>query len=338
MTPGGLASGAPATYPAPMDNVTHTLVGAALGQAGLKRRTALGTATLLIGANLPDIDGITYWTGSDAIGIRRGWTHGILAIFVLPLALTGLVLAWDRWVRRRRRGPEATRTPPAPVRPRQVLLLAFVAVLTHPFLDWLNTYGVRWLMPFRDVWYHGDAWSIMDPWVWLLLGLGVALSAWLGRGGRRPAGADYPARIALALAGAYALVMLGISLQGRRAVARTLAAEGPAPTSVMVSPTFGDPLRWDVVAWEGTVYRLGTLALVPWRLDLDPTPLPIGLDDPAARLASAAPQARSFLSWARFPVFYVSHTAGAAVVRIVDARYGASGWAATTVVLPHDAR
>jgi hypothetical protein len=31
-----------------MDNVCHTLVGAALAEAGLKRRTALGTATLII--------------------------------------------------------------------------------------------------------------------------------------------------------------------------------------------------------------------------------------------------------------------------------------------------
>src|SRR3954462_13884214 len=39
-----------------MDNLTHTLVGAALAEAGLKRRTALASATLMIGANFPDID------------------------------------------------------------------------------------------------------------------------------------------------------------------------------------------------------------------------------------------------------------------------------------------
>ncbi len=322
-----------------MDNVTHTLVGAALGQAGLKRRTALGMATLLIGANLPDIDAVSYWTG-NAIGFRRGWTHGILAIILLPLILTGLVVAWDRRVRRRRRHPETTGTPPAPVRPRQVLLLAFVAVLTHPFLDWLNTYGLRWLMPFRDVWYHGDAWFIIDPWVWLALGLGVALSAWLGRGRRGGPRADYPARIALALAAAYALAMLGISAAGRRVVASALAANGPAPTSVMVSPTFGNPLRWDVVAWQGNDYRLGSIDARPGNVTvrIDPTRVRIGLDDPPARQAAAAPAARPFLNWARFPVFYVSRTPAANTVRIIDLRYGAAGWATTTVALPHPAR
>ncbi len=322
-----------------MDNVTHTLVGAALGQAGLKRCTALGMATLMIGANLPDVDGITYWTGGDAIDIRRGWTHGILAILVLPLVLTGLVLGWDRWLRRRRRH-DSTGEPPAPVRPRQLLLLAFLAVLTHPFLDWLNTYGVRWLMPFRDVWYHGDAWFIVDPWVWLVLGLGVALPAWFRRGGRRAAGAEYPARIALALVAAYALVMLGASFEGRRIVTRALAAQGAQPTSVMVSPTFGDPLRWDVVVWQGTSYRLGSIVARPGSVTtrIEPTPFPIGLDDPPAQQAAAAPAARPFLNWARFPVFYVSRTPGANIVRIIDLRYGLQSWATTTVVLPHPVR
>ena len=37
-------------------------------------------------------------------------------------------------------------------------------------LDWLNTYGVRLLMPFDGRWFYGDALFIVDPWVWLLLG------------------------------------------------------------------------------------------------------------------------------------------------------------------------
>ncbi len=319
-----------------MDNVTHTLVGAALGQAGLKRRSALGLATLLVGANLPDIDAISYWTGNP-IGFRRGWTHGLLALLVLPLLLTAGIVAWDRWVRRRRRRPDPTGAPLLPVRPRQILLLAFLAVLTHPFLDWLNTYGLRWLMPFRDVWYHGDAWFIMDPWVWLALAGGVALSAWLGRGGHRSTRADYPARIALALVAAYALVMLGISLEGRRSVVRALAAQGPAPTSVMVSPTFGNPLRWDVVFRQGAAYRVGTLQVAPRRLELDPTPVPIGLDQPRAAVAAAAPAARPFLNWARFPVFSVSPAPAEIIIRINDLRYGIRGWATMTVLLPHPA-
>src|SRR6185295_12562249 len=79
-----------------MDNLCHSLVGAALAEAGLKKRTALATATLVIGANLPDVDVFAHFVGSDfALGFRRGWTHGILALVLWPFILTGIMLGWD---------------------------------------------------------------------------------------------------------------------------------------------------------------------------------------------------------------------------------------------------
>src|ERR1051326_6803743 len=82
-----------------MDNITHTLVGLALADSGLKRRSRLGTAALLIGANLPDIDALVYFFGrggASALAFRRGWTHGVLAMVVLPVALTAGLLGWGR--------------------------------------------------------------------------------------------------------------------------------------------------------------------------------------------------------------------------------------------------
>jgi inner membrane protein len=58
-------------------------------------------------------------------------------------------------------------------------------MLTHPALDWLNTYGVRFLHPFDRRWFYGDSLFIVDPWVWLVLGAGVVLSQRHDRGGRR---------------------------------------------------------------------------------------------------------------------------------------------------------
>ena len=146
-----------------MDNLTHTLVGAVLAESGLRTRTTLATATLLIGANLPDVDGVLYWLGrSDvAYGFRRGWTHGIPALAAGTLLLTGLVLAWDRWVRRRR-DPTGE-----PARWRPVFWLSALAIVTHPFLDYLNTYGTRFLMPFSNVWSYGDTLFIADVWIWI---------------------------------------------------------------------------------------------------------------------------------------------------------------------------
>jgi inner membrane protein len=183
-----------------VDNLCHSLVGAALGEAGLKKRTALATATLVIGANLPDVDVFSYFWGADtALGFRRGWTHGVLALVIWPFVLTGIMMLWDRFVRRRRRAAAE------PARPDALLLLSAVSVLTHPFLDWLNTYGMRWLMPFRDVWSYGDVLFIMDPWIWLVLGTGWLASRQLSRRGSH--GAERPARAALVVVSLYILVL-----------------------------------------------------------------------------------------------------------------------------------
>ncbi|HCH94158.1 MAG TPA: metal-dependent hydrolase, partial [Erythrobacter sp.] len=44
-----------------MDNLTHSLVGALIGQAGLKRKTGLAMPALIIGANLPDVDAACFF-------------------------------------------------------------------------------------------------------------------------------------------------------------------------------------------------------------------------------------------------------------------------------------
>jgi inner membrane protein len=154
-----------------MDNLAHSLVGAWMAEAGLKRMTPLATATLVLGANLPDIDGFASFAGDDtALLLRRGWTHGVLAMLVLPWVLAGAMVLWDRAVRRRGH-PER-----APARFGALLGLSYVSVLSHPFLDWLNTYGVRLLMPFDGRWFYGDALFIIDPWLWLLAAASVVMA------------------------------------------------------------------------------------------------------------------------------------------------------------------
>lgn len=146
-----------------MDPLTHTLVGGALGATRLGRVAKTAPVLLIVGANLPDVDSLAYFRGSDfALEVRRGWTHGVLAMVVLPALLWGLFYAWERW-----RGRQ-----PAPDR---LLYLAALAVWSHPLLDWLNTYGVRFLYPFDRRWFYGDALYIVDPWLWLLLGAATFL-------------------------------------------------------------------------------------------------------------------------------------------------------------------
>lgn len=163
-----------------MDPITHTLTGAALSRAGFHRATPLATATLILAANAPDIDILTGFGGEYAsIAHRRGWTHGPIALLLLPFVLTALILAYDRWVRRRRNPGAPPANGPA------IFLLALLGTATHPLLDWMNTYGIRLLMPFSHEWFYGDALFIVDPWLWLALGGAVYLAGVLWRGGVR---------------------------------------------------------------------------------------------------------------------------------------------------------
>ncbi|WP_108790295.1 metal-dependent hydrolase [Erythrobacter sp. Alg231-14] len=151
-----------------MDNLTHSLVGAVLGQAGLKKKTGLAMPALIIGANLPDVDAACFFwlEGVEHLGFRRGITHGPPAWVLLPLILAGLLWGYDRWQTKRGKRPEGR----LPVDFKWLYLLSFIGCLSHPLFDWFNVYGIRFLEPFSSQWFYGDTLFIIDVWLWALLG------------------------------------------------------------------------------------------------------------------------------------------------------------------------
>jgi inner membrane protein len=302
-----------------------------MAEAGGRRATPLATATLVIGANLPDVDAFAYVFGDDAsaLAFRRGWTHGILAMAVLPAALAGTMLAWDRLVRRRRH-PEA-----APARFRPLLALAALSVFSHPLLDYLNTYGVRFLAPFSWRWFYGDTLFIIDPWVWLALAVGIV---WSRRRRRTSAPApERPARAALAACVVYTAAMMVSGRLGRHAVAAEANARGLAFEREMVGPVPINPFRRQVILESPDGYRRGSLEFRPGpRVALGERIVPEGGADPAARAAAGTPTGRRFLAWSRFPIFRVERSPAGDSVILSDARYPVApgGWASPIIFLP----
>ncbi len=300
-----------------MDNLTHTLVGACLAEAGLKKRTPLGAATLMIGANFPDIDVIAVPLGMG-IEWRRGITHGFLALAILPFVLGWLMLQWDRRVRARRQ-PELPRADF-----RQLVILSAISIATHPTLDFMNTYGVRWLMPFVDRWFYADGLFFVDIWLFVALLAGVLLS--------RRRGTPQPARIALGVLAAYTTCMLVVTGLGRSGISQSFPGR-----RIMVAPVPVIPWQRDVLIEDGDVYLQRS-----WRLfgELGPGgfPMPryLGMarpDDPSLQAARRLPRVAGFLGWARFPIYSVVRDASGTRVRVSDARYGGD-WATVQVTLP----
>ena len=308
-----------------------------MARSGLGRRTALGTATLLIGANLPDVDVLAYLDGPAAdLSFRRGWTHGVPALVVLPFLLTGAVVLFDRLVRRAGRA-----VLPSGVRPAQVLLLATLSIVSHPILDTLNTYGVRWLMQFRGDWSYGDTLFIVDPWLWLVLGIGVVASR-RPRGARgHDPGATRPARVALGLSACYVLAMLISGVLARGIARRELTALGGPVERLMVAPRPLTPLVRQVVAVRGERYQVGTFRwgetphVATASLRTFPRPAP---GDPMLEAARQQPLGRRFLGWARFPTMQTdTNAAGQVLVHLIDLRYAdrpGAGFGSVTVRLP----
>jgi len=298
-----------------LDNLCHTLVGAALGEAGLKRRTRWASATLMIAANLPDIDVMVFASSTPAISFRRGWTHGIVAQIVLPIALTAVVFAAERISRRFGPGRRDAR-PPLSI--AWLLALSYIGLYSHVFLDYLNNYGVRLLAPLEWRWFYGDAVFIIDPWLWLSLAAGVWLSL-----RRRAAG---PARGALVFTVCYTVAMLLSARAARDVVIRTWTdTRGQAPLALMVGPRPITPLTRDVIVDAGDRYETATFSWLGPTVTFDRGSIPKNDTLPAVRLARGTDPMRHFLTWSRFPFWIVTHTADGDEVTVGDMRFAGNG-------------
>ena len=304
-----------------MDNVCHTLVGAAFGEAGLNRRTRFGRAALMLSANLPDVDVLVFATDTPSVAFRRGWTHGIGAQLLLPLILTAVLLLLGRVARAR----PAEGDPP--IHGGWLLLLSYVGVCSHVFLDYLNTYGVRLATPFSWHWFYGDAVFILDPWLWLVLGAGL----WLARRQRMP----LPARAALVCAACYVVAML-VSARVARGVVENIWKDtrGTVPRAMMVGPVPLRPFTREVIVDAGDHYEQGTFAWWPASVTFDPMQVPKNSERPEVAVARQAPTVRAFLVWSRFPFWTLRPGPDGTRVTVSDMRFVGGGrvFAASTVV------
>lgn len=280
-----------------MDNLTHSLVGALIGQAGLKKKTGLAMPALIVGANLPDVDAAClFWLeGVEHLGFRRGITHGPPAMILLPLILAGALWWFDKWQAKRGTRPEGR----LPVSFKWLYLLGFVACLTHPALDWLNVYGIRLLEPFSSRWFYGDTLFIIDVWLWALMG---AATWWSLRREKRGGEWRKPARIALAVSLAY----IGMNGANSYVAARTFSFSPVQGDTVIASPLPFDPFDREIIVGGGGRFAIDMDVVGDCRLP------------DFATLRESNSQLDAFLFWSRAP-FAERASDGSVILR--DARF-----------------
>ncbi|HEV2986924.1 MAG TPA: metal-dependent hydrolase, partial [Candidatus Angelobacter sp.] len=151
-----------------MEPITHFLTGACISRAGLNRKTGLATLTLVLAAEGPDIDAVSYFGGSiSGLQHHRGITHSFVGALFIAAITVGVVYGIYRLMLM---SGKQTKLPP---RWKLLYVYALLGSLSHILLDFTNNYGVRPFEPFNFKWYSWDVAFIIEPVIVgaLLLGL-----------------------------------------------------------------------------------------------------------------------------------------------------------------------
>src|SRR2546422_9483554 len=152
-----------------MDNLAHTLVGAALGRAVADRKVPAAGWIGAIAGNAPDWSELLVspgaWGGAPGsapayLVYHRGITHSFVGAVIEIVVLTGLVGLILTW----RTRADAGARPPW----RWIAVCVAAAVASHLYLDWQGSYGLRPFLPWSGRWYYGDWVAIVDPFFWLV--------------------------------------------------------------------------------------------------------------------------------------------------------------------------
>ena len=140
-----------------MDSITHTVLGACVGEALAGKK--LGKHAMFWGAlanNIPDVDVITsFWMSqADSLLAHRGFTHSILFALLFPFILAFILSRWhknklmlfkDWWI------------------------LIASGMFIHIFIDSLTSYGTGWFEPFSHHRVTMNVLFVADPFYTLSL-------------------------------------------------------------------------------------------------------------------------------------------------------------------------
>lgn len=243
-----------------MDSVTQIALGAAVGIATMGRRTKPWKAAVVgaVVATFPDLDAFI----DHGDPIRNMTFHRTESHAFFYLTLLAPLFAWIT-TKIFREGPLFKRW----------WLAIWLALITHPMLDYMTVYGTQLGLPFTDQPFGLGSIFIIDPLytVPLLIGAGVAMSRAYHRG--------LPWNWAGLLLGTLYLSWSALAQYQVAGIAEASLRERGLPTDqVLVTPTAFNTLLWRVVAMTPQGYAEGYYSFLDADRYVDFSLRPQGLD------------------------------------------------------------
>jgi inner membrane protein len=300
-----------------------------MARAGLNRKSALATTTLVLAAEAADLDVLASFGGRIAgFAHHRGITHTFVGVPLVAAFVVLVLYLWYRCIGHRRWKPDKP-----PPRWRVLFLLACLAGLSHILLDYTNNYGVRPFEPFSFRWYSWDIVFIVEPVLWVILLAGLLLPSLLGlvtdevRSSSR-------LKTPRGRAGAIVALILIIAFWGcrdyqhRRAVAamEALTYYGFTPLRASAFPYYGNPFRWYGVVETDPFYE--SMIVDSSLPEVDPYGRARVRYKPEETAVVAAAKrsyvGRVYLDWAKYPMTEVEHLTSPTngyLVRFYDVRF-----------------
>lgn len=281
-----------------MDPVTHTLLGAAIGESFFRKRFgAKAVVVSLWAANLPDIDALVLLTGDPgAVLLRRSFGH---SLFLLPLWIAGLT-----WIFKKKY--EDIETP-------DLALIIAVNCMGHLVFDLINSFGVQLFWPL----------SLMRPELAIIFIIDLTLAGLLIAPHLARLKSDWePALVRASRASLVSVAFyLTMAFVGRQLALGQLTHEaGDKGFRYAFAEPFGAH-RWRGVAKEDGAWKM---FLIDSSRDTMTPPI-TERDDAeheAAQAAAQTPFGRRLLTFFKAPIWTVERTVeGGATVSVRDLRF-----------------
>lgn len=319
-----------------MEILTHALVSLIVARACQTFLPRYGATMLLVSGVAADSDFLSYLGGPSAfLRFHRGVLHSVPGSVVVVCVLA--VIFWA--VGRRLIANEpASKFPP--LRLHAALAVCAAGVAAHLLLDLASGIGVQLLWPFRVGWTAWNLLSNLDPWVLVLLALGLLLpevfrlvSEEIGEREKRPRG-QRAAFVTLLLLLIYVGARAGLH---SRAIDDLNAREynGQPPLATGAFPSVLSPFAWrGLVSTDNTIDQIEISLAHGAGFDPDRAAPHFKPEDSAAlEAAENTATAKTFLRYARFPLASLEHDDEGYRFTLRDMRFASSDYRAENIVV-----